>query len=84
MKLEQKRMLLKQYFTEHNRVVLGFSGGVDSAFLLAAAQQAGAAITPIFIKTPFQPAFELADAKRLADQLDIPLEILEADPLTDQ
>lgn len=84
MELEQKRMLLKQYFTEHNRVVLGFSGGVDSAFLLAAAQQAGAAITPIFIKTPFQPAFELADAKRLADQLDIPLEILEADPLTDQ
>ena len=82
MELQQKRALLRQYFTEHNRVVLGFSGGVDSAFLLAAAKEAGAVITPIFMKTPFQPAFELEDARRLAGELGIQLEIIPADPLT--
>ncbi len=81
MQLEQKRALLQQYFTEHHRVVLGFSGGVDSAFLLAAAKEAGADITPVFIHTPFQPAFELEDARRLTGQLGIRLEIITANPL---
>lgn len=81
MQLEQKRALLQQYFTEHNRGVLGFSGGVDSAFLLTAAKEAGADITPVFIHTPFQPAFELEDARRLTDQLGIRLEIITANPL---
>lgn len=81
MQPEQKYALLKEYFVRHKRAVLGFSGGVDSAFLLAAAKEAGADITPVFIHTPFQPTFELEDARRLTDQLGIRLEIITANPL---
>lgn len=81
MQIEQKYALLKEYFTQHKRAVLGFSGGVDSAFLLAAGKDTGADITPVFIHTPFQPAFELEDARQLTDQLGIRLEIMTANPL---
>ena len=56
-------MTLEQFFQENPRCALGFSGGVDSAYLLYAGVKAGADIRPYFIKTAFQPAFELADAK---------------------
>ena len=64
-----------------DRVVLGFSGGVDSAFLLWAARQAGADVRPYFIYTAFQPRFELDDAQRLAAQLGVELTVLEHDIL---
>ena len=59
-------MTLEQFFQENPRCALGFSGGVDSAYLLYAGVKAGADIRPYFIKTAFQPAFELADAQKLA------------------
>ena len=37
-------MTLTQFFQTHRQVALGFSGGVDSAYLLYAAIQAGAAV----------------------------------------
>lgn len=67
------------FFQEHPKVALGFSGGVDSAYLLYAAKQAGADIKPYFVNSQFQPDFELHDAKRLADQLAIDLSIIELD-----
>ena len=63
-------MTLEQFFQENPRCALGFSGGVDSAYLLYAGVKAGADIRPYFIKTAFQPAFELADAQKLAEGLD--------------
>lgn len=74
-------MTLKEFFTENPKAALGFSGGVDSAYLLYAAVNAGAQVQPYFIKTPFQPDFELADAKRLAKELGITLHIIELDIL---
>ena len=62
-------MTLQEFFTEHPKAALGFSGGVDSSYLLYAGIKAGADIRPYFIKTAFQPEFELADAKRLCAQL---------------
>ena len=72
-------MTLQNFFKQHPTVALAFSGGVDSAYLLWAARDAGADIQPYFLKTPFQPAFELEDARRLAPNLIV----LEADGLQD-
>lgn len=77
-------MTLTDFFTAHPRAALGFSGGVDSAYLLYAACRAGAMVRPYFIKTAFQPAFELADARRMAAQLGAELAVVELDLLADQ
>ena len=76
-------MTLEQFFQENPRCALGFSGGVDSAYLLYAGVKAGADIKPYFIKTAFQPAFELADAKKLAAGLGAEVTVLELDALAD-
>ena len=76
-------MTLEQFFQENPRCALGFSGGVDSAYLLYAGVKAGADIRPYFIKTAFQPSFELADAKRLAAGLGAEVTVLELDALAD-
>ena len=76
-------MTLEQFFQENPRCALGFSGGVDSAYLLYAGVRAGADIRPYFIKTAFQPAFELADAQKLAERLGVEVTVLELDALAD-
>lgn len=76
-------MTLKQFFQENPRCALGFSGGVDSAYLLYAGVKAGADIRPYFIKTAFQPVFELADAQKLAAGLGVEVTVLELDALAD-
>lgn len=76
-------LTLPDFFLEHPKAALGFSGGVDSAYLLYAGLSCGADIHPYFIKTPFQPQFELDDARRLAEQLRVPLTVLEYDILAE-
>lgn len=46
--------------------------------------QAGADIHPYYIKTAFQPQFELDDAERLCAQLGVPLTVLELDVLKNE
>ena len=77
-------MDLQQFFTENPRAALAFSGGTDSAYLLYAAKQCGAQVQAYYVKTPFQPDFELSDARRLADELNMPLTVLELDVLEDE
>ena len=55
-------MTLQDFFRVHSRVALAFSGGVDSAYLLYAAKRCGAQVRAYFVKTRFQPQFELEDA----------------------
>lgn len=76
-------MTCNEFFAAHPKAALGFSGGVDSAFLLWAAVQAGAEVRPFFVKTPFQPAFELADARRLCRELGVELAVIELDVLAE-
>ena len=76
-------MTLHDFFSEHRRAVLAFSGGTDSAYLLYAALKCGVQIYPVFVHTVFQPEWELRDAKRLAMQLSCPLEVAEVDILAD-
>ena len=74
-------MELKDFFKENYRTALAFSGGTDSAYLLHAAIECGADIKAYYVKSPFQPAFELEDAKRLAAELHADMEIIELDVL---
>ena len=56
---------------------------MDSAFLLWAGIEAGAEVRPYFVKTPFQPQFELEDAQRLCTRLGAELIVVEFDILSD-
>lgn len=76
-------MELKQFFEENSRVALAFSGGVDSAFLLWVAKNAGADVTAYYVKSAFQPEFELRDAQRLAEELGAKMTVLTLDVLCD-
>lgn len=76
-------MTLDRFFKERPRAALAFSGGADSAYLLWAGVRAGAEVGPYFIKTPFQPQFELEDAKRLCGELGAKLTVIRFDVLSD-
>lgn len=77
-------MNLQNLLQTQNKIAVAFSGGVDSAYLLYAAKAAGADVVAYYVKTAFQPEFELADARRLATELDIELIIIELDVLADK
>ena len=74
-------MTREQFFRENPKVAVAFSGGVDSAYLLYAASKFDADVKGYYVKTAFQPAFELADAERLAKELRVEFEILPLDIL---
>lgn len=74
---------LDEFFKDHKKLALAFSGGVDSAYLLYAGIEAGADIKAYYVKSDFQADFELADAKRLAEELNANMEIIEIDVLAD-
>ena len=76
-------MTLNAFFIENPRVALAFSGGVDSAFLLYAAKTANADVTAYYVKSAFQPEFELRDAERLARELGAKMRVIELDVLCD-
>ena len=74
-------MELKDFFKANPKVALGFSGGADSAFLLYAGVSSGADIKPYYVKSAFQPEFELEDAKKLCNELGVELSVIELDVL---
>ncbi len=74
-------MNLKDFFEENNKIALGFSGGTDSSYLLYAAKKYGADIRAYYVKTQFQPEFELEDAKRLANEANVKMTVLYYDIL---
>lgn len=76
-------MELTAFFRDNTRAALAFSGGVDSAYLLYAAVECGAAVRAYYVKSPFQPQFELEDALRMAEYLHADMKVLEADVLSD-
>lgn len=74
---------LESYWKEHPCVALAFSGGCDSAYLLYSAVACGVRVDAYYVKTCFQPEFELRDAKRLAAELGVNLKVIEMDVLSD-
>lgn len=77
-------MNLQEFFTEHKKAALAFSGGVDSSFLLYAAKTYGCDVTAYYAKAEFQPEFEYEDAIRLADELGTKIKVLHISALSDE
>ena len=75
-------MNLQEFFAEHQKVAIAFSGGVDSAYLLYMALQCGADVQAYYVKSQFQPQFEMDDAIRLASQLKADMKVISINVLT--
>ena len=69
-------MTLQEFFEEHPKVAIAFSGGVDSSYLLYEAKKYAKEFCAYYANSEFQPAFEAEDARRLAKELDAPLKVL--------
>ena len=70
---------LEMYLLREPKLAVAFSGGCDSALLLA-----GCEVRAYLVKTAFQPDFELDDARAVAAALDVPLTVVEADVLAQE
>lgn len=75
-------MTVQDFFAAHPAAAVAFSGGVDSAWLLHEAVQYARHTAAYFVRTPFQPAFELADAQDTAHLLGADLTVLSFDVLS--
>ena len=75
-------MELREFFSEHPRAALAFSGGVDSSYLLYAGRKWAEELGVYYVKSAFQPEFERRDALRLAESLGAKVTVLEADVLS--
>jgi len=71
-------MTLREFFEENPVCAVAFSGGVDSAVLLSAAAAYGRKAAAYFVRTVFQPVFELEDARETAGRLGVELRVPEA------
>ena len=77
----EKQLRLLDWLRGQGKVAVAFSGGVDSAYLLWAAAESGAAVTAYYVSTAFQPAFEGEDARRLCAELGVALRTVAVDVL---
>lgn len=69
-------MTIQEFFEQYPRAAIAFSGGVDSAYLLHAAVKYADQVKAYYVKSEFQPQFELDDAVRLADELGADMKVL--------
>ena len=58
-------MTLKEFFAEHPKIAIAFSGGTDSAYLAYMAKKYAKEMIAIYVSTAFQPEFEKQDANSL-------------------
>lgn len=77
-------MTISTFFAENPQVAVACSGGVDSALLVAFCGEYAQKVTAYFVQTEFQPAFELADAQAVCDQVGVPLRVLRLSALSNQ
>lgn len=66
---DDKFRILLEDLKELSPFVIAFSGGVDSTFLTAAAQQAGAEFEAVTVNTPFVPEREISEVKKIVSEL---------------
>ncbi|MBN1387521.1 MAG: ATP-dependent sacrificial sulfur transferase LarE [Bacteroidales bacterium] len=78
MELENKVKLLGSSFSAFDKVLVAFSGGVDSSFLLYVLRMfSEAKVSAITVKTPYIPEREVNEAQSFCKSLDINHEIIE-------
>ncbi len=80
---EKKITALREILAEAKRVVVAFSGGVDSTFLLKMAVEVLGAeqVLAVTGQSPTYPAWELAEAKELASALGVRQLIIDTEEL---
>ena len=76
-------MTLQENLKHYSKLAIAFSGGVDSAYLLYMAKKNCKDVVAYYVKSCFQPEFELEDAKRLVAELEVPLKVIEINNLID-
>jgi uncharacterized protein len=75
--LASKRQLLEELLRASGRVLVAYSGGVDSAYLAwAAHQQLGGNVLAIIADSPSLARTQLADAVAFAREQKIPIEVI--------
>jgi uncharacterized protein len=81
---EQKLEKLASILRGYGSVLVAFSGGVDSSFLLKVAIDAlGDRVTAFTEASPLHQSWELAEARELAEKLGVRHLVIEADELED-
>ena len=76
----EKYINLINYLKELESVLIAFSGGVDSTFLLKACKEAlGDNVKAITINSPYIPKWEIEEAKELVGEIGVAHEIIEVD-----
>ena len=74
-------MTIPEFFRQNPEAAVAFSGGVDSAWLLHEAVRYARRTHAYFVRTPFQPDFELADARETVRLLGAELTVIDFDIL---
>ncbi|RMF71186.1 MAG: ATP-dependent sacrificial sulfur transferase LarE [Acidobacteria bacterium] len=83
--LADKEERLRAWLRDARRVVVAFSGGIDSALLLAVAhEELGEAALGVLVEGPSLPAHDRRDAEHLAARIGARLEIAAARELSDE
>lgn len=82
-KIKEKAEIIVNYFSKYSRVAVALSGGVDSAVLLSLAEYSKAEVVAYFVKSAFQPNFELEDALKICGTR-LPVKVIEADVLSNK
>ncbi|MGI6349532.1 MAG: ATP-dependent sacrificial sulfur transferase LarE [Eubacteriales bacterium] len=77
-------MKLADFFIEHPKVAVAFSGGVDSSYLLYAAGRYAKDVQAYYVQSAFQPQFERDDALRISKELDISMKTICLDVFADE
>ncbi len=81
--MKENDMTLQDFFQQHRKAALAFSGGVDSAYLLYAGLHYDCDLQAYYVKSEFQPQFEFEDARRLAEQFGARMKMIEITVLND-
>jgi uncharacterized protein len=81
----EKEQALAEWLRARGRVAIGFSGGVDSAYLAVAARRALGAenVLAIIGRSASYPAEQWATARRVADSFEVPVLELDTDEMND-
>ncbi|HHY90295.1 MAG TPA: ATP-dependent sacrificial sulfur transferase LarE [Clostridiales bacterium] len=72
MNIEEKYETLQRILSGMGKVVIAFSGGVDSTFLLKAAHDVlGENVIAVTITSPFHPEWEIKEAEEIAKEIGV-------------
>lgn len=84
--MKAKVIQLQEYLREHSPVLVAYSGGVDSAYLLAAAFDALGPdrMLGVIADSPSLPRQALADALAVAKQIGAPVEVVRTEEMANE